>query len=285
MEPRTPPAVARYAVFGHPIAHSLSPAIHAAFARQFGIELVYTTIDTAPADFDATVRRFFADGGAGANVTLPHKGAALALADRASPAATRAGTANVLTPLADGALEADNTDGAGLVRDLIQRHGETLRGRDVLLLGAGGAAHGVAGSLLDSGIAHLTIVNRTAARAETLAQRLREPARVSARPWNALATLGSFDFLINATSSGVTGQTLALPGGVIGSNAVCYDLAYGDAADPFLAWARSAGARLALDGLGMLVETAADAFERWHGKRPATDPVYRQLREARAKAL
>ena len=270
---------ARFTVFGHPISHSLSPAIHEAFAQQFGIALEYDTRDAAPADFAAAVHEFFADGGAGANVTLPHKRAALELADTATDAATRVGTANVLTPLAGGRLQAHNTDGDGMVRDITERHREDLRGHDVLLLGAGGAAHGVVWSLFDAGIEHLTVVNRTPERADELVDAIGEPARACTRYWDDLGTIGNFNLIINTTSAGVNGDSLALPMSLIGSRALCYDLSYGAAATAFLSWAQAAGARQALDGLGMLVETAADAFECWHGKRPHTDPVYRMLRE------
>lgn len=268
----------RYAVFGHPIGHSQSPRIHAAFGRQFGLTIDYRAIDAAPADFASSVRAFFADHGHGANVTLPHKAAALALADEASEAAQRAGTANVLTRLADGRLAAHNTDGAGLVRDLTERHEVDLRGHDALLLGAGGAARGVAWSLLDAGVQSLTIVNRSPASADALADAIGEPARVHTRYWDDLATIGSYDLILNATSAGVLGEGLALPTSLVGSRALCYDLSYGHAASAFLAWARTAGALFAFDGLGMLVETAADAFELWHGHRPDTDPVYAALR-------
>lgn len=268
----------RYAVFGHPIAHSKSPGIHQAFGRQFGIEVDYRAIDAAPADFERAVRAFFAEDGRGANVTLPHKAAALALADQVSEAARRAGTANVLTRLADGRLAAHNTDGDGLVRDLTERHEVDLRGHDALLLGAGGAARGVIGSLLDAGVQTLTIVNRNPARADALADAVGEPARVHTRYWEDLGSIGSYDLIINATSAGVLGDGLVLPSSLVGSRALCYDLSYGEAAFGFLAWARSAGALFAFDGLGMLVETAAAAFELWHGQRPDTEPVYAMLR-------
>jgi shikimate dehydrogenase len=151
----------QFAVFGHPISHSLSPVIHQAFARQFGLQLEYTAIDAAPDEFAEAVQRFFAAGGQGANVTLPHKAAAFALAGKHSVQAIRVGSANVLTRLPDGSLAAHNTDGAGMVRDLTERHHVDLRGHDTLLLGAGGAAHGVAWNLLDAGVASLTIVNRS----------------------------------------------------------------------------------------------------------------------------
>jgi len=269
----------QFAVFGHPIAHSLSPRIHQDFARQFGIQLDYRTIDAAPADFAAAVHDFFANGGTGANVTLPHKAAAHDLAATRSEAATRAGVANVLTRLADGRIAAHNTDGAGLVRDLTERHSMDLRGHDSLLLGAGGAARGVAWALLDAGVGTLTIVNRNAEAAEALADAIGEPARVHTRYWDDLGDIGSFDLIVNATSAGVLHQALNLPFVLAGTRALCYDLSYGAAAGSFLAWAKTAGARYAFDGLGMLVETAADAFELWHRHRPDTDPVYRSLRQ------
>lgn len=269
----------QFAVFGHPISHSLSPQIHQAFARQFGLELEYRTIDASPAEFEADVRRFFADGGLGANVTLPHKAAAFALADERSEAASRAGSANVLTPRVGGRLAAHNTDGDGMVRDITERHQVDLRGHTALLLGAGGAAHGVAWSLLDAGVETLTIVNRTPESADALADAIGDPARAHTRYWEDLADLGAFDLIVNATSAGVLGRSLDLPFAIVGNRALCYDLSYGKAATDFLAWARTAGARYAFDGLGMLVETAADAFELWHGKRPDTDPVYRELRQ------
>lgn len=268
----------RFAVFGHPIAHTLSPRIHHLFGAQLGIPVDYQAIDAAPDGFAAAVQAFFAGGGRGANVTLPHKRAAFGLAQVHSRAAERVGTANVLTPAADGTLHAHNTDGDGLVRDLAERHQVDLRGRETLLLGAGGAAHGVAWALLDAGVDGLTIVNRTAETANALADRLGEPGRARTRYWEDLDSIGSFDLVVNATSAGVQGQSLALPFSLAGARALCYDLSYGAAATPFLAWARAADARHAFDGLGMLVETAADAFELWHGKRPDTEPVYRELR-------
>jgi shikimate dehydrogenase len=268
----------RYAVFGHPVSHSLSPRIHQAFGRQFGLEVDYRAIDAEPAAFEQVVRDFFADRGAGSNVTLPFKARALALADVASVEASRAGAANVLTRLSDGRLAAHNTDGAGMVRDLTERHQLDLRGHDALLLGAGGAACSAAWSLLDAGVQSLTIVNRSPASADALADAIGEPARVHTRYWDDLAGIGGFDLIVNATSAGVLGAAMVLPFSLVASRALCYDLSYGPAAASFLAWARAAGATFAVDGLGMLVEQAAAAFELWHGRRPQTDPVYRMLR-------
>lgn len=272
-------SAAQFAVFGHPISHSLSPQIHQAFARQTGVKLEYRTVDAAPEAFTAAVRQFFADGGRGANVTLPHKAAAYALADERSEAAQRAGSANVLTMLQGDRIAAHNTDGEGMVRDITERHEVDLRGHTALLLGAGGAAHGVAWSLLDAGVETLTIVNRSPDAADALADAIGDPARAHTRYWEDLPELGAFDLIVNATSAGVLGKSLELPFAIVGNRALCYDLSYGAAATGFLAWARTAGARYAFDGLGMLVETAADAFELWHGRRPDTDPVYAELRK------
>ncbi len=271
-------AADQFAVFGHPVAHSLSPRIHQAFAQQLGIELDFRAIDAAPEAFAAAVQKFFADGGVAANVTLPHKAAAYALAAKHSAAATRVGAANVLTPLPDGRLAAHNTDGGGLVRDITERHCEDLRGHSALLLGAGGAAWGVAWSLLDAGVRSLVIVNRSAAKADRLADAIGDPTRAHTRYWDQLADAGSFDLIVNATSAGVLGASLQLPFSLVGARALCYDLSYGPAAVGFLAWARAAHALRAFDGLGMLVETAADAFALWHGQRPDTEPVYQLLR-------
>ena len=272
----------QFAVFGHPISHSLSPQIHQAFARQFGLELGYRTIDASPEAFAGAVRDFFAEDGArGANVTLPHKNAAYALADVRSEAATRAGSANVLTLQPDGRIAAHNTDGAGAVRDLTERHQLDLRGHDALLLGAGGAARAAAFALLDAGVAALTIVNRTPERADALADAIGDPDRAHARYWDDLGELGNFELIVNATSAGHDDAGFALPFGLVARRALCYDLSYGAAAFAFLAWARAANAGQAIDGLGMLVEQAAESFAMWRGRRPPTGPVLAELRAVR----
>ena len=269
----------RYAVFGHPVAHSLSPRIHAAFAQQTGIALEYTAIDAAPHDFVAALDRFADDGGAGANVTLPLKEAAFAICAQTTDRARRAGAVNTLTRN-DGQWHGDNTDGAGLVRDLTGRHGLDLRARRALLLGAGGAARGVAPALLDAGISELIIVNRTAERADALADALGEPNRAHSRYWRDLGDLGDFSLIVNATSASRQDQgAFTLPFHLATPRTLAVDLNYGEAAIPFLAWARAAGCHDAVDGLGMLVEQASEAFEHWHGVRPDTDPVYAALRD------
>ena len=268
----------RYAVFGHPIAHSLSPRIHAAFGRQLGIELHYAAVDAAPEAFAEALEAFAADGGRGANVTLPLKQAAFALCAQATERARRTGAANTLTRV-DGRWHGDITDGLGLVRDLTSRHGLDLRGRRTLLLGAGGAARGVAPALLDAGISELIIVNRTAERADALADALGEPDRAHSRYWGDLGELGEFELIVNATSAGRGGNgEFSLPFSITTSRTLAVDLNYGEAAIPFLAWARAAHCRDVVDGLGMLVEQAAESFALWHGTRPDTDPVYASLR-------
>lgn len=272
-------SVQRYAVIGHPVSHSLSPRIHAAFARQTGIALEYTAIDAAPEDFDAVLAEFAAEGGLGANITLPHKTRAAQICNYLSEAAQRAGAANTLIRTATG-WQGDNTDGIGLVRDLTDRHALDLRARRTLLIGAGGAARGVAPALLDAGIGELYIVNRTSERADALADVLAQPGRVHPRYLNDVGNLGNFDLVINATSAARGADALpVLPINLVAPRGAAVDLSYGEAAVPFLAWARSARAHDCIDGLGMLVEQAAESFQRWHKLRPETDAVYAMLRD------
>jgi shikimate dehydrogenase len=265
-----------YAVFGHPVAHSLSPRIHAAFGRQAGINVDYRAIDAEPGQFTHALADFVAQGGAGANVTLPLKQAAFSLCDDLTERARRAGAVNTLVRNGD-TWHGDNTDGVGLVRDLTDRQALDLRARRTLLLGAGGAARGVSPALLDAGIGDLYIVNRTPQRADALADALGEPGRVHPRYWTDLQALGEFDMIVNATSAAREGAVPTLPRSIVGRRCVAVDLSYGEAAIPFLAWARAAGCTHAIDGLGMLVEQAAESFARWHGVRPETDEVYDML--------
>jgi shikimate dehydrogenase len=274
---RPHPEPGQYAIFGQPIAHSLSPRIHAAFARQLSLPIEYRPIEVSGEEFLAALAAFAARGGQGANVTLPLKQVAARLCMSLSERAQRADSVNTLVRVGEG-WHGDSTDGAGLVRDITGRHRLYARGRRTLLLGAGGAARAVAFALLDNGISDLTIVNRTPEHADALADAIGEPDRVRTHYWNDLGNWGGFDLVINATSAGHTGQKLELPASLLASRAVCYDLSYGKAAFGFLAWARSVGAEHALDGLGMLVEQAAEAFEIWHGQRPETDAIYAELR-------
>lgn len=279
-----PALVKRFAVIGHPVAHSLSPRIHAAFGRQTGIALEYTAMDAPPESFDAILAEFAAEGGVGANVTLPHKGRAAAACTTLSERARRAGAVNTLVRTATG-WEGDNTDGTGLVRDLTERQGLDLRARRTLLIGAGGAARGVAPALLDAGIGDLYIVNRTPERADALADALAMPGRVHPRYLRDVGTLGTFDLIVNATAAARGDGLPTLPVALANPRTAAVDLSYGEVAIPFLAWARAAGAHDCIDGLGMLVEQAAESFLRWHGVRPETDEIYEVLREHRAELV
>ncbi|HRP72801.1 MAG TPA: shikimate dehydrogenase [Luteimonas sp.] len=271
----------QFAVFGHPVAQSLSPRIHATFARQAGIDLRYDVIDATLEGFGEALAAFAAAGGVGANVTLPLKEAAFALCATSTDRARRAGAVNTLARL-DGQWHGDNTDGAGLVRDLTQRHRLDLRQRRTLLIGAGGAARGIAPALLDAGIGDLFIVNRTPERADALADSLGQPGRVHPRYFDDLPAIGEFGLLVNATSAARGGELPRLPASLLGPRSAAVDLSYGEASIPFLAWARARGARDAIDGLGMLVEQAAESFALWHGARPHTDEVYEELRARQA---
>lgn len=266
----------RYAVFGHPIAHSKSPAIHAAFARQTGQDLSYVAL-LAPLDgFAECVAAFRAGGGAGANVTLPFKEQAWRLATRRTPRAEAAGAVNTLRFDADGIL-GDNTDGVGLVNDLEDNLGVPLAGRRILLMGAGGAARGVLLPLLERRPAQLVIANRTPDKGRELAACFAHRGPVTGGGYDALAG-ERFDVLINATAASLAGELPPLPAEAFAEGALAYDMMYGKDT-PFLALARAAGARVS-DGLGMLVEQAAEAFVLWRGVRPATAPVIAMLRDA-----
>lgn len=267
--------MSRYAVFGQPIAHSLSPRIHAAFGAQLGIAVDYRAIEAGRDTFASALDAFVRDGGAGANVTLPLKEDAFALCATRSERALRCGSVNTLIRAGD-AWHGDSTDGAGLLRDLRERHAFEPAGRRVLLLGAGGAARAAAFALLDAGVVHLAVANRTRERALALAQALGPRAHGCAL--EEIDAGERFDLVVNATAAGHAGVAFALPGVRADAGTYCYDLSYGTAAQPFLEWARSAGAGHAADGLGMLVEQAAESFLLWHGVRPDTAPVRALLR-------
>jgi shikimate dehydrogenase len=269
----------RYAVIGNPIAHSLSPRIHARFAAQLADPVDYAAM-LAPLDGFASVARAFLDGGGrGANVTLPFKVEAFELAHASSERARLAGAANFLARR-DGRIEADNTDGAGLVADLARNLGVDLHGARILLVGAGGAARGVVAPLLAERPAALVIANRNAARANELAARFAACGPVRACALDAIPDDG-FDLVVNATSASTKGEPLAVPEAAWRRAPLAYDMAYGPAAGPFLAAARSRGAR-ASDGLGMLVEQAAESWFLWRGRRPATGEVLAALRAGAA---
>ena len=271
----------RYAVIGNPIEHSKSPQIHAAFAAQTGQELEYGRILGESERFDEQVREFLAGDGRGLNVTVPFKEPAWRLADERSPRAESAGAANTLILLPDGRIRADNTDGVGLVRDLRENHGVTLEGRSLLLLGAGGASRGVVRPLLEERPARLLIANRTASKAIELARDLSGLGPVEGCGLDALAGR-RFDLIINGTAAGLQDRVPDIPDNCLNLHAhgggVTYDMMYADRPTAFVRWGREHGADLALDGLGMLVEQAAESFYLWRGVRPQTGPVIRLLR-------
>ncbi|GAA4856071.1 shikimate dehydrogenase [Luteimonas vadosa] len=271
-------APARHALFGHPVAHSLSPQIHAMFGRETGIALTYEAIDCRPEDFAAALERFMAEDGTGANVTLPLKEVAFPLCAQVSERARASGVINTLVREGE-AWHGDNTDGQGLLRDLRNRQALDLRQRRTLLLGAGGGARGVAPALLDAGIGDLFVVNRDGTRADALVDRLGLPGKVHARYYDDLGELGDFSLIVNATSAARNTGLPKLPMSLVGSRTACVDLSYGEASIPFLSWARAARAHDVVDGLGMLVEQAAESFKLWHGVRPDADPVYAELRQ------
>jgi shikimate dehydrogenase len=275
---RTP--ASRYAVIGNPVAHSRSPDIHARFAAQTGISMVYGTI-CAPLDgFEQEVRRFFDDGGSGLNVTVPFKLAAHALTENhLSDRARRAGAVNTLWSQ-DGALHGCNTDGVGLVADLIRLVGP-LQGSRVLLVGAGGAARGVIQPLLQAECDHILLVNRTADRAVALVQSWHDdPAawRLTAGGLADAAQSHAWDIVINATASSLDDIAPALPAHLYASGALAYDMMYGRAPTAFMRQAMQDGAAHTADGLGMLVGQAAESFRIWHGVTPDVPPVLAALR-------
>ena len=272
----------RYAVIGNPIEHSRSPLIHQAFARQLGIDLSYEKL-WAPIDgFEETVNAFRARGGRGMNVTVPFKLEAFDLAGRHSARAERALAANTLVfpESADEPIFADNTDGVGLVNDLAF-HGLKLEGKRVLILGAGGATRGVLAPLLGQNPQEILVANRNPERAYGLVEEFSDAAGECGLFGCPLEGIEDslFDLVINATPASLTAQLPPLPDALIGARTVAYDMAYGAEPTVFMQWADERGARRTLDGLGMLVEQAAESFSLWHGQRPDTAPVRDLLRE------
>ncbi|WP_458524447.1 shikimate dehydrogenase [Onishia taeanensis] len=270
----------RYCVFGHPIGHSKSPQIHTAFAAQSGEAMAYTAIEAPRDDFAGAWRDFVAAGGRGANVTVPFKEEAVRLCEVLSPRARRAGAVNTLVLGKDGRTFGDTTDGVGLVRDL-EYHGVTLDGARVLVLGAGGAVRGVIEPLLAEGPAELMIANRTAEKASGLAADFaaQSDGRTRLHGGGFDAVAGPFDVVINGTSASLGGDLPPLPDALFAPGATAYDMMYGAAPTVFLAWASERGAR-GVDGLGMLVEQAAESFYQWRHRRPETAPVREALRQA-----
>ena len=268
-----------YAVVGHPVTHSKSPWIHSRFAEQTAEDLEYTAIQPALEGFETAVAEFFERGGRGLNITVPFKEQAFALADVLTDRAKTAGAVNTFYMDGEGRLTGDNTDGFGLVTDLCQNNGVMIRGRRLLLLGAGGAVRGVLGPLLAQHPAELVIANRTLSKAESLVELAdSRDSGVPVRACEFTAVDGSFDLIINGTSASLGGSLPPLPESVIGPATLTYDMMYGSETTVFNDWALNHGAASALDGLGMLVEQAAEAFYLWRGKRPDTARVLEALR-------
>ena len=273
-------APSRYAVVGHPVAHSQSPFIHAAFAAQTGEPVVYERLLCPLDGFASAVRDFAADGASGCNVTMPFKFEAFELVAKTTPRARMAAACNTLRFDADGWL-GDNTDGAGLVRDIERDAGVALRGARVLLVGAGGGAAGALGALLARGTREVVVANRSVDKARALVDRHAQALGVDAAGRVVAAPLvgcgENFDVVVNATATSVAGAAVPVAGSVLRHGGLAVDMMYGPAAAPFVAWAAAHGAS-GRDGLGMLVEQAAEAFHLWRGVEPDTAPVLRALR-------
>jgi len=267
----------RYAVIGNPIEHSKSPLIHQAFAKQTGEELEYDRILGEPGNFNQAVKTFIHQNGKGLNVTIPFKEDAWRLADELSDRARTAGAVNTLILLPDERLRGDNTDGAGLVNDLIRNHNCPLTGSDILILGAGGATRGVLRPLLEASPKELTIANRTAIKARDLAAECASLGSISGCGLNQLAGQ-KYDIIINGTSAGLAGEVPDIPGNILRPGGWTYDMMYGDTPTAFVRWGQNHGAGKALDGLGMLVEQAAESFYLWRNIRPDSTAVIKYLR-------
>ncbi len=266
-----------YAVMGNPISHSKSPSIHTLFAEQTQQSVLYTAIHVDLGGFKQAVGNFVATGGKGLNITVPFKQEAWELVSERSERAERAGAVNTIK-IENDRLFGDNTDGVGLVNDLTINHGIELKNKNILLMGAGGAARGVLVPLLKQNPSSLFIVNRTPDRAKDLALDFSNAGEVQGGGYDAIAEL-KFDVVINATAASLQGELPPLPDTLLNDNASCYDMMYSAKPTPFMVWATEHNAEKVLDGLGMLVEQAAESFYIWRDVKPETKPVIDQLRE------
>jgi len=267
-----------YGVVGHPVAHSWSPFIHGLFARETGQSMTYRLYDFTPEQFEARVGEFFTQGGRGLNITLPHKIAAVDIASDLTTRAAHSGAVNTLAMQKDGTILGDNTDGAGLVRDLCDNLGLVIIRRRILIVGAGGAARGVIAPLLALEPGEIVIANRTPERAENLAKAF---AKLGAVQGVGIRYIGGgpFDLVINATSASLTNELPPMTDAIIGPETVCYDMAYGKTDTPFVQWSLKNGCARAVQGWGMLVEQAAESFRVWRGIKPSTASVLTALKE------
>lgn len=267
----------RYGVMGYPVSHSRSPVIHRLFALQTGQDIQYELLQVAPDKLETAVRQFQRTGGKGLNITVPHKSEVVRLVDHLSERASTAGAVNTLT-FRDSEIYGDNTDGIGLVRDLVVNLGLSIEGANILVLGAGGATRGILGPLLELSPASLRIANRTLDKAQVLANHFSSSGPVSACRFNVVPVDTGYDLVINATSAGLHGDAPPYPAAAISRDTFCYDLSYGLKPTPFSVWAREQGAARSVMGWGMLVEQAAESFHIWRGVRPDTEPVLRQMK-------
>jgi shikimate dehydrogenase len=266
----------QYGVAGHPVAHSWSPFIHGMFAKATAQNLVYRLFDIPPEEFRRETLRLFTSGVRGLNITLPHKQAAAELVNELTPRAQRALAVNTIAFFEDTTLLGDNTDGLGLICDLERNLHIDLADKRVLILGAGGAARGVVGPLMEHELRALTIANRTPFKARKLATDFADMGQIVGCTFAELEG-PPYDLIINATSASLQGEMPEMPVGLVDERTVCYDMAYGRGPTPFTLWARSLHAQRTAKGWGMLVEQAAESFLLWRGIRPSTQPVLAAL--------
>ena len=266
----------RYGVMGYPVSHSKSPIIHQVFAEQTGQNIQYELLKVPPDKLESALQNFRRTGGKGLNITVPHKSEVLKLADTLSDRAKIAGAVNTLV-FDDNDIFGDNTDGVGLMRDLQENQNLNLKGMDILILGAGGATRGIVYPLLMAKPSSLTIANRTLSRATALADYFGAHGPCTACRFENISEKASYQLVINATSAGLKGEAPPYPEQVVNEATHCYDLSYGFKRTPFSKWAAKLGAASSVMGWGMLVEQAAESFNIWHGVRPDTAPVLKQL--------
>jgi len=269
----------RFAVVGNPVAHSKSPKIHSMFASQTGLVLEYIKAEVEPGEFESYVKAFFADGGNGLNITVPFKEVAFSLSEICSTRASLAGAVNTLFQDSQNKLNGDNTDGKGFVTDIKSNLGYAIKDRKILILGAGGAVRGVLSGLVSEAPQRITVLNRTVSKAKQLQQEFDSLLPIEVASFTDIAN-DQYDLIINGTSMGLRGETPPLSPLYLAPNCCCYDLMYANNDTAFVSWAKTHSVGLAVDGLGMLVEQAAESFNIWCNIRPDTAPVISKLRQS-----
>lgn len=267
----------QYAVFGNPIAHSKSPDIHQQFAISAQQDISYEKQLVEIDGFGAAVKQFVANGGKGLNITVPFKQEAYELAGQLSKRARQAGAVNTLIVTKDGDITGDNTDGIGMVTDMLENHGWQLANKNILILGAGGAVRGVLGPVLDTQPRGIVIANRTVEKAGNLAQAFSKLGDIQAVGFDQIPQQ-AFDIIINGTSASLAGDLPPVPDAAVGPQTACYDMMYAAELTPFLQWAKDNGSVQLADGLGMLIEQAAESFRLWRGVKPDTRPLIQSMR-------